>query len=86
MNITLRPETEKRIRETIRRGEFESADAIVEQAVSFFLDFEEEEMQEEEFRDTKAAIDEALQQTQRGEGSSLEEFDQRMRSKYGIQR
>ena len=86
MNITLRPETQKRINEKIRVGDFESADAIVEQAVRFFLDYEEEDMDEAEFRETKAAIGEALEQADRGEGISLEEFDENMRAKYGIQR
>ena len=86
MNITLRPEIQKRINEKIRAGDFESADAIVEQAVKFFLDYEEEEMDQAEFRETKAAIGEALEQADRGEGISLEEFDKNMRAKYGIQR
>lgn len=86
MNITLRPEIQKRINEKVRAGDFESADAIVEQAVKFFLDYEEEEMDQAEFRETKAAIGEALEQADRGEGISLEEFDKNMRAKYGIQR
>ena len=86
MNITLRPETQKRINEKILVGDFESADAIVEQAVRFFLDYEEEEMDEAEFRETKAAIGEALGQADGGEGISLEEFDENMRAKYGIRR
>ena len=86
MNITLRPDIQRRINEKIRSGEFESVEAIVEQALTFFLDHEEGEMDEEEFRDTKAAIDEARDQAERGEGISLDDFDQRMRAKYGIQR
>lgn len=86
MNITLRPETEKRIDEKIRRREFESADAIVEQALTFFLDYEEGEMSLAEFGETKAAIEEAREQADRSEGISLDEFDKQMRSKYGIQR
>ena len=62
MNITLRPEIEKRI------------------------DYEEGEMDLAEFGETKAAVDEALEQADRGEGISLEEFEKQMRSKYGIQR
>ncbi len=86
MNITLRPETEKRISEKIRRGEFINADMIVEQAVTFFLDYEGEEMDGAEFREVKAAVAEGLQQAERGEGISLEDFDQKLRVKYGIQR
>lgn len=83
MNITLRPEIQKRINEKIQGGKFESADAFVEQALIFFLDYEEAEMDEAELRDTRAAIDEAREQAGRGEGISLIDFDQQMRSKYG---
>jgi Arc/MetJ-type ribon-helix-helix transcriptional regulator len=86
MNITLTAEMEKRIKEKVQRGEFESADAIVEQAVSFFLDYEEEEMDGQELQDTAMAIEEALRQAERGEGISLEDFDRKMRTKHGIQR
>ena len=86
MTITLRPETLNRISEKIRRRDFENAEALVERAVTFFLDFEEEGMDEEEFQETRAAIDEALGQADRGEGVSLQEFDQNMRAKYGIRR
>ena len=86
MNITLSSDTAKRITEKVRSGDYESADAIVEQAVAFFLDYEDEPMDEEEFRQTKAAISEALDQADRGEGISLEEFDKGMRARYGIQR
>jgi Arc/MetJ-type ribon-helix-helix transcriptional regulator len=85
MNITLKSEIQKRINERLRSGEFESAEAVVEQALTFFLD-SEEEMSEAEFPETKAAIDEALDQAERGEGVALEEFEREMRSKYGISR
>jgi hypothetical protein len=49
-------------------------------------DREEQEMDEGEFREIKAAIDEAREQAGRGEGISLSDFDQQMRIKYGIQR
>lgn len=81
MEITLSPETEKRIIEKIERGEYESADAIVEQAISFFLDYEEDQMDSEEFSDAARGIEQGLQQTERGEGISVEEFDQNMRRK-----
>lgn len=86
MTITLRPQTEQLIRERVQRGEFESAGSIVEQAVSFFLSFGENDMPEAEFSEVKAAVDEGLQQGARGEGVSVEEFDRKMRAKYGIQR
>lgn len=49
MEIALKPETLARIGEKIRRGEFENADAIMEQAVAFFLDYEKEDMDRDEF-------------------------------------
>ena len=86
MIITLRPETEKRISEKLRGDEFVNADAIVDQAVTFLLDYEGEEMDSAEFLEVKAAVAEGLQQAERGEGNSLEEFDQKLRVRYGLQR
>jgi Arc/MetJ-type ribon-helix-helix transcriptional regulator len=86
MTITLRPETEAKIAEKIRLGEFDSADAIVEQAVASFLDEEEEEMDDAEFSMVKAAVGEGLRQAAMGEGISLQDFDQAMRRKYAISR
>ena len=86
MNITLRPDTLQRINEKVRRGDFENEQAVIEQALLFFLDFETEEMDQEEFRQTKGAIGEALEQARRGEGISLEDLDKNMRAKYGMQR
>ena len=85
MNITLSPETLKRINEKVQMGDFENQQAVVEHAVTFFLDYQEDEMNEEESRLTRRAIDEALEQAQHGKGISLEEFDKTMRAKYGIQ-
>ena len=61
MNIPFSPELQKRIAEKVERGAVGNADALVEQAPKFYLDYEEGEMGEEEFRDTKAAIDVALE-------------------------
>ena len=43
MNITLSPDVEKRIQEFVERGDYPSADALVEEAVGSYLDFECEE-------------------------------------------
>ena len=43
-------------------------------------------MSEVEFLEIKAAIDEALDQADRGEDIPLEEFEKSMRTKYGIPR
>ncbi len=84
MKVTLKPQTEKRINEMVHRGEFDSADSVVEQAVAFFLDYEQEEMDQAEFHDVETAVEEGVQQGARGEGVSLEEFDRNMRSSASI--
>ena len=56
----------------------------MEQALNFYLDYEEGETDEEEFRDTKAAIDEALEQGELGEGRPAEEVLADLRAKYGL--
>ena len=84
MNITITPELQKRVAEKVERGDVGTADALVEQALTFYLDYAESEMDEEEFRETKAAIDEALEQGQRGEGRPAEEVFADLRAKYDI--
>ena len=86
MHITLSPELQKRIAEKVDRGDVGTADALVEQALNFYLDYEEGEMDEPELRQTKAAIDEALEQGERGEGRPAEEVFADLRAKYGISR
>ena len=86
MNITITPELQKRVAEKVERGDVGTADALVEQALTFYLDYAESEMDEEEFRETKAAIDEALEQGQRGEGRPAEEVFADLRARYGISR
>ena len=86
LNITLSPELQKRIAEKVERDDIGSADAVVEQALTFYLEFEEGGMDEEEFLETKAAIDEALEQGDRGEGRPAEHVFARLRAKHGIPR
>ena len=86
MNITLSQELQKRIAEKVERGDVGTADALVEQALNFYLDYEEGEMDDEEFRDTKCAIDEAVEQGERGEGRPAENIFADLRAKYGISR
>ena len=81
MNITLTPEIEKLVHEKVERGQYASADALVREAVHRLIEEDEEELQE-----TKAAIDEALEQSRRGEGRPAEEVFEGMRAKYGIPR
>jgi len=43
LNITLNPDIEKRIEELVERGVYPSADAVVNDALGSFLDFDSEE-------------------------------------------
>jgi Arc/MetJ-type ribon-helix-helix transcriptional regulator len=86
MNITLTPELQKRIAEKVQRGDIGSADALVEHALTFYLDFEEGGADEEEFLETNASIDEALEQGDRGEGRPAEQVFAQLRAKQCISR
>jgi Arc/MetJ-type ribon-helix-helix transcriptional regulator len=86
MNISLSPELQKRIAEKVERGDVGTTDALVEEALNFYLDYEDGEVDEPEFRDTKAAIDEALEQGEHGEGRPAEQVFADLRAKYGISR
>jgi Arc/MetJ-type ribon-helix-helix transcriptional regulator len=86
MNITLSQELEKRIIQKVERGDVGSAASLIEQAVTFYLDYEESGMDQEEVCQTKAAIDEALEQAKRGEGRPAEEVFGDLRAKYGLPR
>jgi Arc/MetJ-type ribon-helix-helix transcriptional regulator len=86
MNISLSPELQKRIAEKVERGDVGTADALVEQALNFYLDYEGSELDEEDFRDANAAIGEALKQAKRGEGRPAEEVFADLRARHGISR
>ncbi|HXM40186.1 MAG TPA: hypothetical protein VN924_02990 [Bryobacteraceae bacterium] len=86
MNITLSQELQQRIAEKVRNGDIGSPDALIEHALSFYLDFEEGGMHDEEFLETKAAIDEALEQGNHGEGRPAEQVFAQLRAKHGITR
>jgi Arc/MetJ-type ribon-helix-helix transcriptional regulator len=77
VTITLSPEIQKRIDRSLESGEFESAEAIVEQALALFL----EPLDEAELAEARDAIGQARRQAERGEGTALEDFDRHMRSK-----
>ena len=86
MNITLRPDLEKRVTEKVKQGDVLNADALVEQALTFYLDYDADEMDEEEVRETRAAIDEARYQSLRREVISAEDVFAELRAKHGIPR
>jgi Arc/MetJ-type ribon-helix-helix transcriptional regulator len=86
MEITLNPELQARIEEKLRNGEFLSADALVEQALTLFLESEGDQMDAAEFLATRSAVEQGLEETEKGEDIPLEEFDQIMRARHGISR
>ena len=86
MNVLLKPTLQARVDEKLRNGEFESAEVLFEEALTYFFDGEQREPGEEEFRESKAAIDEALEQGERGEGRPAENVFADLRTKYGVSR
>jgi Arc/MetJ-type ribon-helix-helix transcriptional regulator len=82
MDVTLTPELEKRIREKIDRGEYENADALVQQALDWFLDVDDED----ELTETNAAIERARAESDRGEAVPADQVFEELRAKYGIPR
>ena len=85
MTITLSPELQKRIAEKLESGDAGSTDALVEQALKFYLDYEEGE-DGQEFLETKSAIDEALEQAERGERRPAEDVFAQLRARHGLSR
>ena len=81
MNIVLDSELEKLVVEKVRSGEYETPEAVVQDALQLLLEWNAQEL-----RESREAVKRAIKQSERGEGISLEEFDERMRSKYGIPR
>ena len=86
MEIALNPALQARIEEKLRTGEFSSAEALIEQALTEFLESAGDEMDPAEFLTTRSAVEQGLREAERGEGLSLEEFDQMMRARHGITR
>jgi Arc/MetJ-type ribon-helix-helix transcriptional regulator len=86
MEITLNPALQARIEEKLRNSEFSNATALVEQAVTLFLESEEDEMDAAEFSATRSAVEQGLEEAGKGEAIPLEEFDRMMRARHGISR
>jgi putative addiction module CopG family antidote len=49
MNVTLRPDAEKLVREKVKRGEFKDASDLVNEAIHYLLDMDEAEAELEAF-------------------------------------
>jgi Arc/MetJ-type ribon-helix-helix transcriptional regulator len=73
MNITLSPDLQKRIAEKVERGDVGTADALVEQALNFYLDYEGSEL-------------DIAEKVERGEGRPAEEVFADLRARHGISR
>jgi Arc/MetJ-type ribon-helix-helix transcriptional regulator len=86
MEITLNPALQARIEENLRIGEFSSATALVEQALTLFLESEVDEMDAAELSATRSAVEQGLEEAEKGEAIPLEEFDRMMRTRHGISR
>ena len=84
MNIALSPEIEQRLLEKVGRGEIQSADRLVELALAFYLDYDPDITDEPELRETRAAIEEARQQSGRGEAQPAGKVFAELRAKHGI--
>lgn len=81
MDITLTPEIERFVQEKIKRGQYSSVEALVQEAVHRLVEEDEEELQA-----TRAAIAGALVQSRRGEGRPAEEVFEEMRDRDGVRR
>jgi hypothetical protein len=86
MHIILSPELEKRIARKVARGDVDSADALVEYALTVYLDSEGGDMDQGEIRESQSAIEQALEQARHGEGRPAEEVFSDLRAKYDISR
>jgi len=71
MNITLRPELEKLVADKVKRGDYDTPEALVDYAVQRLLEEEEEEAHLEEVRARTQAADAEID---RGE---FVEYDER---------
>jgi len=81
MNVTLSPETEKFINSQIQAGLFSSPDQLLEEAVRGMMieDVDVEELD----ADTKAAIERAEAQFERGEWTDFDTVAAEMRKRMG---
>jgi len=68
MNVTLTPELERRVREKIQRGDYDNADALVQEAVHRLI--EEDEVDLDSVRERLRQADTEID---RGEGLEFDE-------------
>ena len=81
MPITLSPQTQKLIEERMKATGCSTPDELVQVALQTLEQVQEEDYEELD-SETRAAIEEAEAQYQRGEGIPLDEAFARLRAKY----
>ena len=79
MNISLKPDLQKFVDEQVNAGHFPSPEAVVEAALAEMRNYRAEPLD----ADTIAAINEADQQADRGEGIELDAFRAQMSERFG---
>jgi antitoxin ParD1/3/4 len=82
MNIALKPEQEQFIKSQIEIGSFKSADEAVSQA--FKLLEEKYQSRESWIEDTRAKVDVAITELNRGEGVELDVAVEQLRQKFQL--
>ena len=78
--ITLSAEQERLIRARIENGEYPTTEAFVRDAVDRLI------QEEEDLADARRAIEEAIEQSERGEGRPARHVFDEIRAKHGIPR
>ena len=81
MTFTLNNDLEERVAARVGRGDYDSADSLVSEAIEWLLAEDQSEIAE-----TRSAIKESIEQSNQGKTIALEDFDRRMRREYGISR
>lgn len=81
ISVTLTPELGEHVRRKVDRGDYESPDALVCEAVARLLSEDEVDL-----REVSAAVEEAIGQSDRGQGRPAQEVFDQLRAKHGIPR
>ena len=82
MNISLKPDLQRFVDEQVSAGHFPSAEAVVEAAVAEMRECRAAPLDPE----TIAAVNEADEQADRGEGVDLDAFRAQMRERFGARK
>ena len=82
MDVVLSLDMQSRIEAKVQSGEYKNSDALIQQALDWFLEIDEED----ELDDTQSAVEEAREQSARGETMPAGKVFEELRAKYGISR